>query len=150
MLNSLTKAYHLDEKIHFPPDYLDRMLPIEASVGLVQLKKYPEIVKRRKKAVEFYNGNLPTLQGWIKPPLIEGATYSHYVVRVPKRHDCIKEMATKGVHLGELIQYSVPNSSTYLSASNRSFPNALLASKMTINLPFEKHVDITHKIFSLV
>jgi dTDP-4-amino-4,6-dideoxygalactose transaminase len=145
MLNSLTKAYHLDEKIHFPPDHLDRMLPIEASVGLVQLKKYPEIVNKRKEVVEFYNRNLTTRHGWIKPPLLDGATYSHYMVRVPKRHACIKEMKAKGVHLGELIQYSVPNLSSYLNAGG-SFPNALLASKTAINLPFDNYVDITRKI----
>ena len=145
MLNSLTKAYHLDEKIRFPPDYLDQMLPIEASVGLAQLKKYPEIINKRKEVAVFYDINLPNREGWIKPPLVNGATYSHYVVRVPNRHDCINEMAAKGVHLGELIQYSVPNLSTYILASNGYFPNALLASKTTINLPFENHSDIILK-----
>ena len=109
LLNRLTKAYHLDDKIHFPPDYLDQMLPIEARVGLVQLKKYPEIVEKRREAAAFYDQNLPAREGWIKPPLVNGATYSHYVVRVPNRDACIMEMAAKGVHLGELIQYSVPN-----------------------------------------
>jgi dTDP-4-amino-4,6-dideoxygalactose transaminase len=148
MLNSMTKAYHLDEKIHFPPDNLDRMLPIEASVGLIQLKKYYDIVNKRRKVAEYYDKYLPNRKGWIKPPLLDGATYSHYVVRVPERNACIKEMATRGVHLGELIQYSVPNLSSYLSTGG-FFPNAFLASKTVINFPFDKHVNITHKVSSL-
>ena len=27
--------YHLDDTIHFPPDYKERMLDVEAEVGLV-------------------------------------------------------------------------------------------------------------------
>ncbi len=145
LLNRLTKAYHLDDKIHFPPDYLDQMLPIEARVGLVQLKKYPEIVEKRREAAAFYDQNLPAREGWIKPPLVNGATYSHYVVRVPNRDACIMEMAAKGVHLGELIQYSVPNMNSYLSTGG-SFPNAYLASKTTINIPLHKYKEIVHKI----
>ena len=149
MLDRFSKAYHLDEKIHFPPDYLDRMLPIEASVGLIQIKKYPTIINNRRKVAEYYDKNLSNKKGWIKPPLQEGATYSHYVVRVPDRDACIKEMAAKGVHLGELIQYSVPNLSPYLSFEG-SFPNAFLASKTTINLPVDQYANIAHKISFLV
>ena len=58
LLNKLTKAYHLDEKIHFPPDYLDEMLDVEAAVGLVQLRKYPAIIERRRKKAEWYDRNL--------------------------------------------------------------------------------------------
>ncbi len=39
-LDSVTRAYHRDGQIRFPPDYLDEMLPIEATVGLEQLRKY--------------------------------------------------------------------------------------------------------------
>jgi dTDP-4-amino-4,6-dideoxygalactose transaminase len=145
MLNRWTKAYHLDEKIHFPPDHLDRMLPIEANVGLVQLKRYSGIVERRKKVAEFYDKNLPDIAGWIKPPLLDGATYSHYVVRVPDRHACIKNLAVEGVHLGEVIQYSVPNLKCYLDETGR-FPNAFFASKTTINIPFDNPTNILYKI----
>ena len=40
ILNRLTKAYHLDEAIHFPPDFDTQMCNVEASVGLAQLAKY--------------------------------------------------------------------------------------------------------------
>ena len=85
LLNRLTKSYHLDEKIHFPPDYLDRMLEVEAAVGLAQLDRYDAIIARRRANAAFYNQNLERLLNWVFPPIIDGATYSHYVVRVPDR-----------------------------------------------------------------
>lgn len=134
-LNRLTRAYHLDDKIHFPPDYLDQMLPIEARVGSVQLKKYPEIIHRRREMVTSYDQNLPGREGWVKPPLVNGATYSHYVVLVPDRKKVLQEMAKEGVQLGQLIEYSVPHLDCY-QASSEQFTNSLLCSTNTINIPF--------------
>ena len=134
VLNRLTKSYHLDDKIHFPPDYLDRMLEVEGAVGLAQLERYSEIIDRRRANAAWYEEHLERREGWIFPPIVEGATYSHYVVRVPNRARVIAEWAEKGIHLGELIQYSLPHLSSYQSAGN-TCPHSLLASKSTINLP---------------
>ena len=136
ILDRLTKAYHLDEKIHFPPDYLDQMLAIEAQVGLAQLKKYSEIVHKRKEHTQYYFENLQGLAGLEVPPLVDGATYSHYVVRVPDREKTLKEMASRSVQLGQLIEYSVPHMEPYQRyASGKQFPNSLLCSQKTINMP---------------
>jgi dTDP-4-amino-4,6-dideoxygalactose transaminase len=134
LLNRFTKSYHLDNKIHFPPDYLDNMLDIEAAVGLVQLKRYPEIIARRRANAVWYDEHLEQREGWVFPPLVEGATYSHYVVRVPDRAAVVEEMAKKGVHLGELIQYTIPDLAPYRS-SHVECPICLGVSKRTINYP---------------
>ena len=84
LLNSLTTKYHLDEKIHFPPDFLENMLDVEAAVGLVQLKKYDENIKRRISNVLWYNSNLRDINKLKLPAIKDGATYSHFVVRVKK------------------------------------------------------------------
>ena len=86
ILNKLTKAYHLDNKIHFPPDYLDKMLNVEAAVGLKQLKKYPKIIQFPKKRQNFII--VTKKEGWFYHQL-RGATYSHYTVRVPNRNEVI-------------------------------------------------------------
>jgi dTDP-4-amino-4,6-dideoxygalactose transaminase len=136
ILNKLTKAYHLDNKIHFPPDYLDQMLPIEARVGLVQLTRYPEIVKKRKEIAYFYHQNLFQYSGWVKPPIVEGATYSHYVVRVPNKEKIINEIAKRGIQLGRLIEYSIPELKEYQKYTKGiEYPNSKLCSLETINLP---------------
>lgn len=90
LLNRFTKAYHLDDQIHFPPDYLDAMLDVEAAVGLEQLKKYSQIIAHRRKMAKWYDKNLSRKQGWVFPPIVEGATYSHYVVRVPDRQAVVQ------------------------------------------------------------
>ena len=131
-LDKLTKAYHLDDEIHFPPDYLDRMLDVEASVGQVQLGKYSEIVHQRRKKAKWYDRNLERRSGWFFPPIVEGATYSHYVVRVPKRNAVVREYKKRGVQLGELIDYSIPDISCYKDDSSKC-PLSSEASRQTIN-----------------
>lgn len=136
-LKRLTDAYHLDEKIHFPPDYLDKMLDVEAAVGLAQLKKYPEIIARRRSNAAYYDQNLERRDGWRLPPLVEGATYSHYVILVPDRAAVVQEWVGKGVQLGELIQYSIPALSAYEKYNSCHCDAARMASRQTINLPLQ-------------
>jgi perosamine synthetase len=133
-LDRLTKAYHLDDEVHMPPDYRDLMLDVEAAVGLEQLKKYPEIVARRKANAVYYDNHIKRKPEWVLPPILEGATYSHYVIRVPERAECINKMAHKGIHLGELIQYSVPDLTAYRT-SQINFTQSDYASGRTINIP---------------
>jgi perosamine synthetase len=137
MLDKLTKAYHLDEKIYFPPDYLDRMIDLEAGIGLVQLRKYPEILRRRKEKVRYYHERLEDLPGLVLPPLVDGATYSHYVVRVPNRKACLSFLRQQGVQLGQLIDYSIPHTrpyGTYVKEA-AAFDNSLQLSQSIVNLP---------------
>jgi dTDP-4-amino-4,6-dideoxygalactose transaminase len=144
LLDRLTKAYHLDEHIHFPPDYLDLMIELESKVGLAQLLKYPEIVRRRRENASYYDQNLREIPGLELPPLIEGATYSHYAVRVPDRDTTLRAFRCHGIQLGEVIQYSVPHMVSYLMyAQEQTFPNSWLSSRTVINLPI--HADLSKR-----
>jgi perosamine synthetase len=135
LLNRYTKAYHLDEKIHFPPDYLDKMMEVEAVVGLEQLVKYPKIIAYRREKVKYYDLNLPRRDGWVFPPIVDGATYSHYVMRVPKRDPVIDEWASRDIQLGELIQYSIPLLPEYARNQISKYVNSALASLRVVNFP---------------
>jgi dTDP-4-amino-4,6-dideoxygalactose transaminase len=142
LLDRLTIAYHRDEKIHFPPDHLDQMLEVEARVGLVQLKKYRTIVQGRRENAHYYNSTLLNTRGLTLPPIVEGATYSHYVVRVEDRSATLQACRVRGINLGEIIQYSVPHMSSYKRwAAGSDFPNSSLFSRHTVNLP--AHAKIT-------
>lgn len=145
LLNRLTKSYHLDDKIHFPPDYLDKMLDVEAAVGLEQLKRYPKIIERRRINAIWYDQHLERRVGWVFPPIVEGATYSHYVVRVADRAAVVDEWAEKGVHLGELIQYSIPKMTSY-QLNQQEYVNSGVASYQTINFPVAEKVAKTKGI----
>ncbi len=136
ILNKLTKAYHLDEQIHFPPDAMEQLLPAEAAVGLVQLEKYDFIISRRREIAAYYHEHLRPPKEWVLPPLIEGATYSHFAIRVLERETTIQKLAHKGVQAGRVIEYSVPHLKPYQFYTNGiEFPNALLCSQSMINLP---------------
>ena len=73
----------------------------------------------------------------MKGPLRDGATYSHYVVRVPDRVATIARWRKSGVQLGELIQYSIPHLSSYHGPSVAGFENSLLASRHLVNVPVD-------------
>ena len=136
VLNRLTKAYHLDEKIHFPPDFQILMSNVEASVGLAQLDKYVEIQKTRRAIAERYFGELTPPETWIMPPKIDGATYSHYPIRVPDNRKIMDYAAGKGVQFGQLIEYSIPHLAAYSAyKGEREFSNSLYCSQHMINLP---------------
>lgn len=135
-LNRLTRSYHLDDRIALPPDHLDRMLDVEAAVGLVQLDRYDDIVAHRRANAAYLDACLVRRDGWTMPPLVAGATYSHYVVRVPDRAACVAAAARSGVHLGELIQYSVPQLGPYGMPAS-AHPNAHAASRSTVNIPVD-------------
>lgn len=155
-LNHLTKAYHLDEKIHFPPDYLDQMTEIEALVGLEQLEKYPSIQKKRKEIAKKYFGKIHITNNWVLPPEIIGATYSHFVIRTETRDQLLSQFASKGIQLGQLIEYSMPHQPAYKMYTNdEEFPNSYLCSNSMINLPIypsltkkqiERIISMTNKI----
>lgn len=143
-LDRYTKAYHLDDVIHLPPDHLDHMLPVEAAVGLVQLSKYDEIVDRRRRNAARYEELLSGRVPRGLPPLIPGATYSHYVVRVDDRDTVIDHMARQGIQVGQLIEYSVPHMAPYrVYAGNEEFPVALASSRSMVNLPIHPALDDT-------
>ena len=137
-LDYLTKAYHLDEKIHFPPDFQDRMLPVEAQVGLVQLDKYSDIVQQHRVLAEYYSSQLSDFSiNWVLPPLVEGATYSHFVLRLPEgmRAPLLKVASRFGLQLGGGVDYVVPEIDAYSAYHSRSVPNASLAARTLVNLP---------------
>ena len=110
------------------------MLDVEPAVGLVQLKRYDGIIARRRQKAKEYNSTLPRDRQWIFPPVMAGATYSHYVVRVPSRDKVIKEYANQGIELGELIQYSIPDLRCYRDPKTVAEQSAV-ASRTTVNFP---------------
>ena len=140
-LDSLTREYHLDDKIHFPPDHLTQMINVEAGVGLVQLRKYDDIVERRRENARWYDDNLPRSDDFVLPPIVDGATYSHYAVRSTRRDEIVAAISKMGIELGRVIDYCVPDLESYRSTVR--CPNASIASNTVLNLPLT--VDDTER-----
>ena len=136
VLHRLTTAYHRDDEIRFPPDYQDAMLDVEAAVGLVQLARLDQFERRRRENAAFYLTHLRPPADWALPPLVDGATYSHFPVRVADRGREIERFRRAGVQAGEVIEYSVPHLRGYSAHGNpQMFPNSWFCSSHMINLP---------------
>jgi len=152
-LNRLTKAYHLDEKIHFPPDYLDQITDIEALVGLEQLKKYTDVRSKRIEIAKKYFDEIHLSNELVLPPEIDGATYSHFAIRTNIRDRLLESFASHGIQLGQLIEYSMPHHPAYKKyAGEKPFPNSLLCSNSMINLPIYPNLRVIDidKIISFI
>lgn len=150
-LRRWTHAYHRDGKIAFPPDFLDSMSELEARVGLRHLARYNARVEARQRAAANLDQDLLVPHEWVKPPVVIGATYSHYSMRVPNREQALKQWARQGVQLGRVIDYSIPQNAEYGSRNSLDFPNASLASKSVINIPFtqpQRSVSVARTLYA--
>lgn len=127
--------YYDESRIDMPRDYLESLTPIEARVGTSQLKRYPSIIARRRFNARYYLDNLPESPDSILPVWNDGATWSHFVIRTPKREQIITDGLARGVQFGRLIEYSIPNMASYRSMR---FIDAGVANRLsteTLNLP---------------
>jgi dTDP-4-amino-4,6-dideoxygalactose transaminase len=132
-------AYERDGAIALPSDHATHLGPLQARVGLAQLRRYRHIVERRRTAARRYDERLRGAPGLVLPPPADGATYSHYVVRVPDRGATVRAMLRRRVELGTLIDYSLPHLDAFrpYEQDPSRFPDALRCSTSTVNLPID-------------
>ena len=112
LIDKFTEYYDPD-LIDMPADYLVAMSRAEASVGCRQTRIYNDIVAHRRQVAEIYDAALRGYEKLIPPPLVPGATYSHYVVRISNADRICTEMAETGVELGRVIDYCIPGMPAY-------------------------------------
>lgn len=148
-LGGLVKYYD-EAAIDMPKDFLSGLTPVEARVGCVQLKRYDAIVAHRRGLAQWYAQQLQGLTSLRLPPLVEGATYSHYVPRVKRREEIMARAGERGVQLGWLIEYCIPLMAAYRkrSGSRFEYPIAGQMARETINLPMQVSLDQAGKVVS--
>ena len=136
LLDRLVRYYD-ESKIDFPEDYLIGPTRTQARIGKIQCAKYKKIVDDRILVAKFYNENLKFTGDLKLPPIIDGATYSHYVPRTSQRPALLKHALKNGVQLGQLIEYCVPEMTAYKNRSGVRFdyPVSSKLARETINLP---------------
>ena len=131
------------------PYYKCNMTDIMASLGLAQLKRYPQILARRKEIIEKYNNalkdeNVTVLEHYTEDIQSSGHLY---LVRVngKTREECnkiIEKMAEKGVATN--VHYKpLPMLSAYknLGFNIKDYPNAYAMFENEITLPL--HTKLT-------
>lgn len=136
LLDSLVRYYD-ESVINMPSDFLRGPTNTQARIGKIQCEKYEKIVSDRNKIAKFYDKNLGGISGLKLPPIIDGATYSHYVALTSQREEIIRHALDAGVQIGQLIEYSIPEMQCY---KNRvgvriAYPVAAKFATRAINLP---------------
>ncbi len=171
MLNHFVKYYD-HSKINMPEDYLDVMCNLEARVGLANIRSYGKIISNRRKAAEYYFENLGNQDArlrkqkaesrclntetcglkpsFILPSKVDGATYSHFVVRVSDRDAWLKWGIEEGIQLGWLVEYNIPEMIVYGGYGPASFPFAAEYARRTINLPVWGGEKIAEKVVKVI
>lgn len=145
LLNHFAKYYD-EKKIDMPKDYLFKMSPIEARVGRVNIKRYNDIIESRKASAHYYFGHLIDKSDFKLPPRIEGATYSHFVVRVKNRSAWLENAIRKNIQLGKLIEYSNPEMPAYGGHKPEEYPLSAEYARTTINLPVWGGEELARKV----
>lgn len=131
------------------PYFKCNMTDIMASLGIVQLKRYPALLKRRKEIIEMYNEGLKDLDVKVLKHFEKNyASSGHlYLVRLngKNREECnqiIKKMAEAGVATN--VHYKpLPLLNAYkkLGFDMRQYPNAYAMFENEITLPL--HTKLT-------
>lgn len=135
-IKKLYSTYIDESQDLLPEDILNLYCKIQAKIGLVQLKKTYEITKKATLIAKFYNDELCDIKNIILPPLVDGASYSKYTIRVKKRDEFQKIMEKNGIYVNNLWPYSVPYFFKYKKyVNNEKFINSFIASQSVINLP---------------
>ena len=128
--------YYRPDIIDMPADYLEAMNPIEARVGTAQLRRHGAILTARRRRATQWHSRLAAEAGLLRlPPLEDGATWSHFTCVVDDREAWITRWRARGIELGTLIEYSIPELPAYGGQSPQHMPNAARYARHTVNFP---------------
>lgn len=142
------------------PNYKCNMTDIMAAIGLVQLKRYPEMLVRRREIVNRYNEGLKDQQVKVLNHYAENHTSSYhlYLVRltgndVEFRNEVIAKMAERGIACNVHFK-PLPMMTAYknLGFDINDYPNSYNQYKNEITLPLhtcltDEQVDYVIKNF---
>jgi perosamine synthetase len=120
-----------------PSDVAVTYAHFQARIGLAQLRKLDGMLGKRRALATLYTQALSDVAAIHPAPLIEGATYSFYTLRVPRR-DKIgfrKCMARYGISVDQSYDYALPYLRPYRSFAREEYPRALQAASEVVNLP---------------
>lgn len=145
---------------HIRLGYNYRLDEMSCALGIAQMKRIKEILKKRIKVAELYNKKLKAIDG-LEIPYIKTEnkiSWFVYVVKLAenfagkKRNQIIKEMAKRGIQCSNYFQtiHLQPFYKKEFLYKEGDFPIAENISKRTLALPFfndlsEKKIDLVVK-----
>jgi len=124
-------------QIDMPGDYATAFADSHGRVGLAQLQKFDFILARHRAWAEFYDRELRNVPGISLAPIIAGATYMPYTLRVERRDEIgfCQRMHTKGVKVATSFDYVLPYVKPYRPYAQRTYLRAEQAAREVVNLP---------------
>lgn len=128
--------YYDEHSIELPEDAGTGMCATQARVGTVQMRRLADMTRRRRAQARAYDEGLAGIEGLELPAADEGASYSHYTVRVADRSPFLASLAADGIQAGTLFDYVVPHLAAYEAYRGDSlFPRAEALASRAVNLP---------------
>ena len=142
--------YYDETKIDMPVDYMKGMCGVEARVGSANIDRYETIIKKRRVAAKYYFEHLTDKTDFKLPPEVKSATYSQFVIQVPDRERWLKKAISKGIQLGWLIEYNIPEMEVYGGVRAKKYAIAAKLARTTINLPTYGGERIAKKVVEIL
>ena len=135
LLSSLTDYYD-EDRIDMPADHRTQMAPLQGRLGVIQCAKLPEVTRRRRERARLYDEALRGVDGIECQPAVEGASYAQYIIRVRDRDGLVTYLARRGIEVGTLFSYVVPEMRAYQQLGcEGSWPRARALADRVVNLP---------------
>jgi dTDP-4-amino-4,6-dideoxygalactose transaminase len=125
------------DKVYLNSDLKDFFSKTQASVGICQINKIKENIRKRKEIAEYYDSQLDGINGIITPPLNSDSSYSHYTIHVNDRNRFENFMKKRNIQINKVFEYSIPHIPAFskYNKSGKSYGNSFIAGKNNTNLP---------------
>jgi perosamine synthetase len=93
---------------------------------------------------QFYNSELHDVPGLTPAPIVPGANYVYYTVRVERRDEIgfSQLMDAKGIKVGQVYERVLPFRERFRSYVNDSYPNTVQATRQVVNLPIHPRLKM--------
>jgi len=140
LLDKFVKYYE-DGVIDFPGDWDQLPVPIEARIGLAQLKSYEQIIEDRTTWARAIIDSFKENEDVSFIDDMDGATYSHLVGVVEDRVGWVEYYGEKSIQMGILIEYSIPSMSAYKKYRTTDTPFSNFYAEHCINFPLHKKLE---------
>lgn len=125
-----------------PGDYGTRYTDLQARIGLIQLGKSDFILARRRALARLYHTLLQDISGLVPAPLVEGASFTPYTVRLQDRDvvQFCQRMRAAGIETGRTFSYALPALKAYRpfargQKARGHYPCAEQVGRQVVNLP---------------
>jgi perosamine synthetase len=118
-------------------DYATAYADFQVRMGMIQLGKLDAIIAKRRALAELYDSQLQNIPNLIPAPIVDGATYLLYSIRVKRRDeiDFRQQMFKLGVGVEKSYRYALPSLRQYRPYARGTYPCAEQLAQEVVNLP---------------